>query len=434
VIDLAAATPEQKALLRTRTQPRTNEYMERLIADGRVRWQGKQQAGLLLGHIEELLFGGAAGGGKSAWLMMAALQYADMPGYNAVLFRRTYVQLSGADGLIELSHEWLDDSDARWHPGDAKWTFPAGGTLWFRHMGDAQAHTNYQGLAFDFVGFDELTQFSESQYTYVAFSRGRRRAGSQIPTRIRATSNPGGIGHEWVRGRFGIYLPDGDTDERRLCERPAWVRAQNGGKGRAFLPSRVIDNPSLDREDYIRRMGNLDSTTRQQLLEGDWDARLPGELFQRAWFDVVDRAPEGTRWVRFWDFAATEASTENPDPDWTAGVKVGRHPNGTWYIGHVLNVRKRPQAVEALVAQTAELDGLAVPVRCERQGVLAPPDLERAARLRRPRRPAAGRQGRPRQARQREGRGATGEDRPRPVEPRVPRPDGRVHHDRRARP
>jgi predicted phage terminase large subunit-like protein len=353
--------------LRRAYTPRLTPYLSDLLASDVIRRQTKQWTGLLLSDIRELLFGGAAGGGKSAWLLMAALQYVDAPKYNAILIRRTFKQLAGAEGLVELAHEWLDESDARWYPGEWKWVFPAGAQLWFGHLGDANAHTNYQGLAYDFIGFDELTQFTEQQYKYVAFSRGRRRSNSTVPLRIRATSNPGGIGHEWVRSRFGIYVPDGDEDTRRLCERPEWVRAQNDGRGRVFLPSRVVDNPSLDIDEYVRDMGELDPTTREQLLNGDWDARPPGELFRREWFDIVDAAPDGCRWARHWDLAATEVSQENPDPDWTAGLRLGQGPDGDYYVEDLWHDRQRPRAIEAAMQECAERDGLETTVLVEQE-------------------------------------------------------------------
>lgn len=322
----------------------------------------KQHAGLLIPQ-REVLFGGAAGGGKSGWLLMAALQYVEEPGYAAILFRRTLPQLEQPGGLIPTSHEWLDETDARWSPSKNRWTFPSGATLSFGFMRDKQSHLNYQGPEYDFIGFDELTQFPENQYRYL-FSRLRRRQGSRVPARMRATANPGGPGHDWVKQRFGIYRPTGTgPDARRLHQDPAWVREHD----RAFLPSHLSDNPSLDADDYQASLAQLDPTTRQQLLAGDWDATMPGELFRREWFETVDHVPAGCRWVRCWDHASTEVSEENPDPDWTVGLRLGRHPSGVWYVEHVWRKRCRPYATEQATKALAERDGLETSILIEEE-------------------------------------------------------------------
>ena len=75
----------------------------------------RQAAGLLLNDVREILYGGAAGGGKTDWLLMCALQYADIKGYAALLLRRTYAQASKADAFIPRSHEWLSNTDAVWN-------------------------------------------------------------------------------------------------------------------------------------------------------------------------------------------------------------------------------------------------------------------------------------------------------------------------------
>ena len=115
----------------------------------------KQCAFLLLDN-REALFGGAAGGGKSDALLMAALQYADVPGYAAILFRRTFTELSLPEGLMTRSFEWLSDTDAEWHDREKTWHFPGGGTLSFGYLESKTDRFRYQGAAFQFVSFDEI--------------------------------------------------------------------------------------------------------------------------------------------------------------------------------------------------------------------------------------------------------------------------------------
>lgn len=230
----------------------------------------RQQTALLCDGAKELLFGGAAGGGKSDLLLMAALQYVHVPGYAALLLRRTFRDLNQPDALIPRSKEWLL-TKADWSQQDKRWTFPSGATITFGYLEHADDVYQYQGAAFQFVGFDELTQFHEFQYLYL-FSRLRRPAGMSVPLRMRAASNPGGVGHEWVRRRF---MPrDGILPTDRM-----------------FIPSKLSDNPSLDQAAYMRGLMELDPVTRAQLLDGVWDA-VEGNRFRRQWFRRWRETPD----------------------------------------------------------------------------------------------------------------------------------------------
>ena len=216
---------------------------------------------------------------------MAALQYVDVPGYAAILFRRTFTDLMLPDAIMDRSQQWLLGTKAHWSQQNKQWTFPSGATLTFAYLDTERDKYRYQSAQFQFIGFDELTQFPETQYLYL-FSRLRRLDQHQVPLRMRAASNPGGIGHEWVKQRFII---EGRT------------------QGRVFIAASLSDNPSLDQEEYRQSLAELDPHTRAQLLEGDWDS-IAGNLFRREWFEIVDAAPADCRWVRYWDRAATEAN------------------------------------------------------------------------------------------------------------------------------
>lgn len=222
-----------------------------------------QAAFLSLPHMEAL-YGGAAGGGKSDALLRAALQYVEFPAYKAILFRKTFSQLSQAGGLIDRSKEWLTGK-ATWNETKHRWTFPSGAILEFGHLQHENDRFNYQGAEFDFIGFDELTHFTEIEYRYL-FSRLRRRVDSLIPGRMRSASNPGGKGHRWVKRRFIERKPDpedlGDTPEK--CAE------------RIFIPAKLTDNPGIDQTAYEAALRQLDPQEQEQLLDGNWDARPPG--------------------------------------------------------------------------------------------------------------------------------------------------------------
>jgi hypothetical protein len=222
---------------------------------------GTPQEQFLLDFRRELLYGGAAGGGKSDALLMGALQFVEEPRYAAIIFRKTYTDLSLEGALMERAHEWLGNTDARWNEQKKKWRFPSGASLTFGYLASPLDKFRYQSAEFQYVGFDELTQFPEDDYKYL-FSRLRRLAGSRVPLRMRAATNPGGVGHRWVRPRFGIT----GTPTSMIEVSP----------DRAFIPAKLKDNRFVDRESYREQLGELDQHTRQQLEEGDWDARMPG--------------------------------------------------------------------------------------------------------------------------------------------------------------
>jgi hypothetical protein len=205
----------------------------------------------------EGLYGGAAGGGKSDALLMAALQFVDVSGYSALLLRRTFPDLRQSGALMDRLASWLSSSGASWREVDRRWTFPSGATITFGYAESlADIVRAYQGAEYQMIGIDEIGQWREPEYQYL-FSRARRIAGSRVPVRMRAAGNPGGIGHAWVKRHF--IVP--------------------GDPARPFVPARLDDNPHLDREQYERSLDLLDSRTRAQLREGSWEDVTTGRVY-----------------------------------------------------------------------------------------------------------------------------------------------------------
>jgi len=302
-----------------------------------------KQAQFLLLRCKEALYGGAAGGGKSDALLMAALQYVDMPGYSAILFRRTFNDLALPKALMDRANEWLSGSEARWNGENHTWTFPSGAKLTFGYLENEKDKYRYQSAEFQYIGFDELTQFLESQYRYL-FSRLRRLEASPIPLRMRAASNPGNVGHDWVKQRF-------------MTEGPAY--------GRIFVAARLEDNPSLDKKTYVESLSELDPITKRQYLDGDWTARHGGNMFLREWFKIIQEAPADLRKIRYWDKAAT-IPKNGTDPDYTVGLLLGEK-DGIYYVLNLVRLRGSPSQVEDTIRQTAQLDGYSVRICMEQE-------------------------------------------------------------------
>ncbi len=233
----------------------------------------RQQAFLGL-TCREAFYGGAAAGGKSEALLMAALQYVDTPGYAALILRKDTQRLRLAGGLIPRSHQWLHGRGARWNQANLRWSFPTAGapaTLSFGYLANAQDKFRYGSSEYQFIAFDELTEFAEEDYLFL-FSRLRRNREVEAPLRMRAASNPGGPGHAWVKRRFlGESPPRGGGGPAVL-----W----NGDI--AFVPARIVDNPAVEEAEYRRSLELLPTVLREQLMEGDWSIQAQG-LIRPEW-------------------------------------------------------------------------------------------------------------------------------------------------------
>ena len=298
----------------------------------------------------EALFGGAAGGGKSSALLMSALQYVDVPGYNAIIFRRTYADLALPGAIMDRFSAWISEiEEIRWNGSIYVATFPSGARISFGYLNNSQDYLRYKGAEFQFIGMDEVTEIREHDYRYL-FSRLRRPASgpvSKVPLRMRAASNPA---PNWVRQRF---IVEGDDNNR------------------IFVPSKLEDNPGIDADSYRRSLQALDPVERKRLEEGDWWSTTLGTMFDRESIVIMENDEVPTlspmaRAVRFWDLAATEPSQSNPDPDWTVGTLM-LFDKGISYVLDVRRHRGKGEDIENLIAQTAYEDGRSVPIRIEQE-------------------------------------------------------------------
>ncbi len=248
------------------------------VSNRRIIWQPQARQALFMARPEdEALYGGAAGGGKSEALVMEALRQIHIPYYKGLILRKTYPQLGE---LVDKSQRYypLVDAGAVYNASSHTWRFSSGAKIIFGSLGHPRDKYNYQGQAYDFIAFDELTQFSFEEYSYL-FSRNRPN-GPGTRCYIRATANPGGVGHGWVKERFITPSPAMSTVWDSVEVRFPDGHAETRHRSRIFVPSTVFDNGILLRNDpaYLTRLAALPEAERKALLYGDWDS-FSGQVF-----------------------------------------------------------------------------------------------------------------------------------------------------------
>lgn len=259
-----------------------NEDINRLETDNLT----DKQVQFIQSTQDEVLFGGAAGGGKSyaqlkdAWAK--AIQY---PGIKQLLLRRTFPELKRS--LILTSMQIFDTKMAKYNESDKKWRLNNGSIIEFGYCDSESDVMQYQSAEYDLIRFDELTHFSEFQYTYLI---SRIRGANKFPKQIKSSTNPGGIGHSWVKRRF--------IDNKE----PLKEYEDDLGRKSVFIPARVQDNTYLMQADplYIKRLEQLPEAQKKALLYGEWDI-FEGQYFTefRRDIHVVEPFTIPEEWKRY---------------------------------------------------------------------------------------------------------------------------------------
>lgn len=315
----------------------------------------------------ECLYGGAAGGGKSDALVVEALRQVHIPHYKGLILRKTYPQLTE---LIDKSLLIYPRAipGARYNSTTHTWNFPSGAKIIFGSMNHRQDRINYQGKAFDFIGFDELTHFDYDEYTYL-YSRCRPN-GPGTRCYIRATTNPGGKGHNWVKDRFITAAPPMTPIVQDVEVEDNQGRKMTIKRDRIFVPATVFDNKELLSNDpgYIASLGMLPEAEKRALLMGDWNS-FSGQVFNewrndpahyddRLWTHVVNpfEIPESWPIVRGLDWGYSRPFSVN----WFAVA-----PGGCLYLFRELygctgepnvGVKWTPEKVAAEIAEIEHED------------------------------------------------------------------------------
>lgn len=245
---------------------------------GKVIWTPQpRQAALMARFEDEALYGGAAGGGKSDCALAEALRQVEIPHYRGLILRKTFPQLTE---LMDRSTEIYRRAykKARFNESKHVWTFPSGSKIFFGSMQYTKDRTNYQGKRYDFIDFDELTQFLWEEYSYM-FSRNRPN-GPGTRCYIRAQANPGGVGHGWVKERFITAAQPMQTIWEQFKVRFPDGHEETRWKSRIFVPSSVFDNKILlaNNPDYLTSLASMPEQERKALLYGDWDT-FAGQVF-----------------------------------------------------------------------------------------------------------------------------------------------------------
>ena len=265
------------------------------------------QTSFLAATEQEVLYGGSAGGGKSYAMVVDPIRYFGNSQASMLLVRRSTEELRE---LISISKTLYPKAvpGIKFMERDKTWVAPSGATLWMSYLDRDDDVMRYQGQAFNWIGFDELTQWPTPYPWNYMRSRLRSSKDSGLPLYMRATTNPGGPGHQWVKKTFidpsphnnAFWATDIDTDKTITWPKGHSREGEPLFK-RKFIPATLFDNPYLSEDGmYEANLLSLPEHQRRQLLEGDWDiqegAAFP-ELNRKE--HVVDPYDIPNSWVRF---------------------------------------------------------------------------------------------------------------------------------------
>lgn len=340
----------------------------------RIAPQSGPQQMFLGTNADICVYGGSAGGGKSWGLLLEPLRHVSKPKFRGVIFRRTYPQVTNPGGLWDESMKIYPLAGAESRVQALSWLFPSGARIKFAHLQHDGDEYNWQGSQICFIGFDELTHFTEQQFWYML---SRNRSLSGVRPYVRATTNPDADSwvatmlEWWIDQNTGYPIPErggvvrwfirlegvihwGDSLEELREKYGAEVQP----KSFTFIPSSVFDNRILMEQDpgYLANLEAQTLVERERLLMGNWKVRPEaGKVFDRAWFEEVLIADPGDYEVRFWDFAATVKETAGDDPDYTATVKMRKQGN-IYTIVHAAQRRLSPPDVDNWVIEQAKAD------------------------------------------------------------------------------
>ena len=316
-----------------------------------------------------IVMGGSAGGGKSRWLIMEAARYFKTRDYGAVIFRKTFPEITNQGGLWDESGQVYPHLGAVPRESDLDWRWPEfNSSVSFAHMQHVKNKEQWRGSQVPLIGVDEAPQFEEEIFWWL-LSRNRSTCGVKPCMRLTCNPAPDTWIHrlvDWYIGDDGYALPERDGVLRyfaRQGDELVWDSHPHDDtwKSFTFIRARLEDNPALTDVDpsYRASLMALPLYERTLLLDGNWTVRRDrGMRFKREWFKVERDVAPIVRCVRYWDRASTEPGPQNRDPDWTAGVLMGQDAAGGLWILDVVRIRGTPATVLRTIDNTAALDSL----------------------------------------------------------------------------
>lgn len=343
--------------------------------------QAGPQTMFMASSADIVIYGGAAGGGKTYALLLEALRHKDVKGFGGVIFRKNFTQITAEGGLWDASNKifsQVPDAHSRKTP-KYHWRFYSGAKLHFAHLDREEDLQAWQGTEIAYLGFDELTHFTKHQFLYM-LSRNRSTCG--VKPYVRCTCNPDS--DSWV-AEFISWWIDQDTGYpirersgivRYMCVLNNAIRwgdspeelekeyniPSTDCKSVTFIASRLEDNKILMQSDpsYLSNLKAMTEVDMERLLYGNWKIKAQaGRFFKRTQIPVdgyLTQIPDDVLyWCRAWDLAATDED-ENGDADYTAGVLIGRRKNGRFIVADVINQQIKAGDVEKLIQMTAISD------------------------------------------------------------------------------
>jgi hypothetical protein len=246
------------------------------------------------------VYGGAAGGGKSWALLYDPIQYIDQPGFNGVIFRRTHPEIVNAGGLWDEASGIYPYCCGTPYVGATEYRFPWNTKIAFRHLQHEEDKHSWQGAQICYLGFDELTHFTESQFWYL-LSRNRSVCG--VRPYVRATCNPD---PGWVKSLLAPWVDTEFSGLRATSGELRWFIRDGGeirwvdrvtadAKSLTFIRASVYDNPALlsKNPEYVATLKALPPVERARLLDGDWNVRREGLVYPGFQSCIVEAGPNG---------------------------------------------------------------------------------------------------------------------------------------------
>lgn len=343
--------------------------------------EGPQEA-FLASSADIVIYGGAAGGGKTYGLLLEPLRHKNNPKYGAVIFRRNAIQVTIEGGLLDESREiyaGIRGAELRMSPRPT-WIFNGGAKVGFAHIESDDDLPKWQGAQICYIGFDELTHFTEHQFFYMLI---RNRSTCGVKPYIRATCNPDADSwvakfiEWWIDQDTGYPIPERSGVIRWFIRRnevvtwantkeELWERfnlvtpeERREPKSVTFIASTVYDNKILLEKDpsYLANLKAQSLIERERMLHGNWKIKpAAGLFFKRTQVNMIPTIPEDVvRWVRAWDLAAT-TDEESKESAFTAGVLIGKRRNGRYVVADVINERMSASDVRTTIKNTATTD------------------------------------------------------------------------------